>query len=121
LARKLLKDGRDEHHLCFKEGTNMLVLTRKIGESIVIDGCITVTITDVSGNKVRLGISAPPEVPVDREEVHRRLCEFSNNPHELIGAAGPETGGTSLGGESAIVEWSGNRSSSLSRPRFPKE
>lgn len=53
----------------------MLVLSRKIGESIIIDGCITVTLNDIDGRKVRIGITAPPEVRVDREEIHRRLCE----------------------------------------------
>src|SRR5262249_5899278 len=41
-----------------KEGTTMLVLTRKLGETIVIDNCITVTVAAIDGNKVRLGISA---------------------------------------------------------------
>jgi carbon storage regulator len=55
----------------------MLVLSRKVGESIIIDGGITVTIVAVDGNKVRVGISAPPEVRVDREEVHRARTQFS--------------------------------------------
>ncbi len=55
----------------------MLVLTRKIGEEIVIDGSIRVTITAIKGDRVRIGIAAPPEVRVDREEVHRRCQEFS--------------------------------------------
>jgi carbon storage regulator len=55
----------------------MLVLTRKAGECIVIDGCITVTVTAVDGNKVRIGISAPPEVRVDRAEIHQRMQQFS--------------------------------------------
>jgi carbon storage regulator len=60
-----------------KEETVMLVLTRKVGESIVIGGGIRVTVTALDGNKVRLGIEAPPEVRVDREEVARRLREFA--------------------------------------------
>jgi len=55
----------------------MLVLTRKIGEKVVINGCITVTIVAVDRSKVRIGIAAPPEVSIDREEVHRRRMEFS--------------------------------------------
>jgi carbon storage regulator len=55
----------------------MLVLTRKVNETIVIDGCIKVTVTAIAGNKVRIGIEAPPDVRVDREEVFRRLQEFA--------------------------------------------
>jgi carbon storage regulator len=60
----------------------MLVLTRKVGESIIIDDCITVTITAVDGNKARIGISAPPEIRVDREEIHRARCEFPEAEHQ---------------------------------------
>jgi carbon storage regulator len=56
----------------------MLVLTRKVGEKVVIDGCITVTVVAVEGNKTRIGITAPPEVRVDREEIHRRRMEFAD-------------------------------------------
>jgi carbon storage regulator len=54
----------------------MLVLTRRLGEEIVIDGNIRVTVVGVKGDKVRIGISAPDSVVVDRQEVHRRR-EFS--------------------------------------------
>lgn len=66
----------------------MLVLTRKIGESIIIDGGITVTVVAVNGNKVRIGISAPPDVTVDREEVHVRRQEFADVELELVGCEG---------------------------------
>jgi carbon storage regulator len=56
---------------------NMLVLTRRIGEEIVIDGNIRVVVVAVQGGKVRLGISAPPSVPVDRKEVHDQRLEFA--------------------------------------------
>ena len=65
----------------------MLVLTRKVGEQIVINGCIIVTVVAVDGNKTRLGISAPPEVRVDREEIHRRRLEFAEETAiEVAGA-----------------------------------
>ena len=48
----------------------MLILSRKIGESIVIDGRITVKVTLVEGSVVKLGIEAPREVPVHRQEVY---------------------------------------------------
>ncbi len=47
----------------------MLVLTRKEGQSIKIGLGITLTVVSIEGNKVRLGIEAPREVPVDREEI----------------------------------------------------
>jgi len=55
----------------------MLVLTRKVGEEIIIDGSIRVTITAIDRQKVRIGITAPPEVRIDREEVFRRIHEFA--------------------------------------------
>jgi carbon storage regulator len=55
----------------------MLVLTRRIGEEIVIDGNIRITITSVRAGKVRIGISAPDSVLVDRREVHHRRSEFA--------------------------------------------
>ncbi len=50
----------------------MLVLTRKVGEQLVIGGGITVTVVSAQGGKVRLGVTAPPEVRVDRAEVRAR-------------------------------------------------
>jgi carbon storage regulator len=54
----------------------MLVLSRHIGEEIVIDGNITVVVVGIKGDRVRIGISAPPSVTVDRKEVHERRGEF---------------------------------------------
>ena len=54
----------------------MLVLTRKVGEEIVIDGDIRVVISAIKGDRVRVGVIAPSDVRVDREEVHRRVREF---------------------------------------------
>lgn len=48
----------------------MLVLSRKKNESIVINDDTTITIVEIRGDKVRLGIVAPKEVPVHRQEVH---------------------------------------------------
>ena len=50
----------------------MLVLMRRPDESIIIDGHIRITVISVQGEKVRLGIEAPPDVRVDRQEVHER-------------------------------------------------
>ena len=58
----------------------MLVLTRKLGEDVVINNEITVTIVAIEGGRVRVGITAPRDVPVDRGEVHRRKST-SKIPH----------------------------------------
>ena len=55
----------------------MLVLARKAGEQIVIDGNIHLTVLAVKGTQVRIGISAPPAVTVDRQEVHNRRTELT--------------------------------------------
>lgn len=59
-------------------GTEMLILTRKIGESIVIDKDIYVTILGINGNQIRLGIDAPTTIPVHREEIHLKIKEQEN-------------------------------------------
>ncbi|MFO7905361.1 MAG: carbon storage regulator CsrA [Planctomycetota bacterium] len=53
----------------------MLVLTRKVGEKICIGGSIHVTVLAVHKGRVRLGVSAPRELPVHREEVHRQIAD----------------------------------------------
>jgi carbon storage regulator len=66
----------------------MLVLTRRIGEQIVIDGVISVTVVAIQGDKVRLGISAPPSVRVDRAEVHeRRLASSPAVPRSSVSSS----------------------------------
>lgn len=54
----------------------MLVLSRNIGEEIIIDGEIRVAIVSVDGTKVRVGIDAPEAVRVDRREIHERRQLF---------------------------------------------
>ncbi len=54
----------------------MLVLTRRPGEEIIISDNIRVTIVSVKGDRIRIGITAPSEVSVDRAEVHERRTSF---------------------------------------------
>jgi carbon storage regulator len=58
----------------------MLVLSRKVGEKIIINGSIEVSVVALERGKVRLGISAPPEVSVHRKEVFDRILEFASPP-----------------------------------------
>jgi len=51
----------------------MLILTRRSGESLMIGADVTVTILSVTGNQIRIGVDAPRDVPVHREEVLRRM------------------------------------------------
>ena len=56
----------------------MLILTRRLGESIIIGEDIVVTILGLKGNQVRIGISAPKNVSVHREEIQKKLTRKNN-------------------------------------------
>jgi carbon storage regulator len=58
----------------------MLVLSRRIGEEIIINDNIRVTVVAVKGDRVRLGIVAPRDVAVDRSEVRERRMQFAAVP-----------------------------------------
>ncbi len=51
----------------------MLILTRRVGETLMVGDDVTITVLGVKGNQVRIGINAPKDVPVHREEIYLRI------------------------------------------------
>jgi carbon storage regulator len=85
LCRSAARDTSD-YPLLEKEPC-MLVLRRKVGESIIVDGVISVSILAVEGERVKIGISAPSDVSIVREELIERAAEPSSPFPPLVNLA----------------------------------
>ena len=67
----------------------MLVLTRKLGENIRIGDSVKITVLEVRSGQVKLGIEAPPEVKVHREEIYARIQEENRRAQQSGGPPAP--------------------------------
>ena len=67
-----------------KETLGMLILTRRVGETLMIGDEVTVTVLGVKGNQVRIGVNAPKDVAVHREEIYERI-KNEQDPGDNVG------------------------------------
>src|SRR5215813_4549751 len=81
-ARRLRSRFREDNWRRHASGRNrsMLVLSRKKNESIIINDDITIVVVEIRGDKVRLGVEAPKEVPVHRNEVYEAIRRNQQKP-----------------------------------------
>lgn len=63
----------------------MLILTRKVGETLIIGDDVKITVLGVKGNQVRIGVDAPKEIAVHREEIYQRIQQEKNADPDNIG------------------------------------
>ena len=75
----------------------MLILTRRVGETVMIGDEVTVTVLRVKGNQVRLGVNAPKSVSVQREEIFHRIKRENAGVAEPAESESPETEATPTG------------------------
>ncbi len=63
----------------------MLILTRRVGESLMIGDEVNVTVLGIKGNQVRIGVNAPKDVSVHREEIYQRIQQENSDKVASVG------------------------------------
>ena len=71
--------GNGESGTVLDRSGSMLILTRRVGETLMIGDDVTVTVLGVKGNQVRIGVNAPRDVSVHREEIYDRIKRENGN------------------------------------------
>jgi carbon storage regulator len=87
-AKALPEEQTGSERFTTQGGSDMLVLSRKIGERIIINDTITVEVLQVVGNRVRLGISAPDGIPIMREELLTAAPNSERKKETVLETAG---------------------------------
>ena len=80
--RSFLHPHKNYNLIANQQGVKMLILTRKVGESIIINDNIHITVLDGASTQTRIGINAPEHVKVYREELYKRLQGEAHQPAE---------------------------------------